>query len=62
MNVTKDFNGRVNTKHHRLILHNANTLVCKCQDVLTAERKVALAIIHRGPLSRAQQVREEQVM
>ena len=45
VDISKDFDWCVNTKHHRLILENAYGLICKGDDVLSAERKIAITIV-----------------
>ena len=59
MYVAKDFDRRIDSKDHWLVLEHAHTLIGKCENVLPSERKVAIAVILGRPLSRSQQVGQE---
>lgn len=59
MDVAKHLNRGVDTQHHRLLFEHALALFGKCDDVLTAERKVPVAVELRCPFTRAKQVVKE---
>ena len=62
VDVTKDFDWRVDSQHHWLLLKYAHALFSERQDVLSSEGKVAIAVVLGGPLSWSKQVGQEEVV
>ena len=62
VDVTKDFDWRVDSQYHWLLLEHAHALFSERQDVLSSEGEVAIAIILGGPLSWSKQVGKEEVI
>ena len=62
MNVSEYFNRGVDAQNHWLVLQHAHCFVGQSEDVLTAEGKVAIAIVLRRPLARAQQMRQGEII
>ena len=62
VDVTKDFDWRVDSQHHWLLLKYAHALFSERQDVLSSESEVAIAVVLRRPLSWSKQVGQEEVI
>ena len=60
MDISENFNRRINAKNHRLLLDNFLALISQGDDVLAAEGEVARSVELGGPFSWSEQMVQEQ--
>ena len=60
MDISENFNRRINAQHHRLLLDNFLALISQGDDVFAAEGEIARSVELGGPFSWSEQMVQEQ--
>jgi hypothetical protein len=60
MDISKDLDRCIHSQHHWLLLNDLLALISKCNDMLSSEGEVAIAIELSCPLSWSEQVIQEE--